>query len=134
MAQLAEVAQNLLAAAVAAPYLGREEEYALASRWKHEGDEEGMHLLARATMACRSPTSFRRGMSGCWRPRRVLILSAMCVFRPMRRGGFALQCKTTFYTIGRSSGAEPVRRKKPCFSISGGSAQSLRKGVAQPAI
>jgi RNA polymerase sigma-32 factor len=50
MAQLAEVAQNLLAAAVAAPYLGREEEYALASRWKHEADEEAMHLLARAHM------------------------------------------------------------------------------------
>ena len=50
MAQLAEIAQNLLAAAVAAPYLDREEEYALASRWKHEADEKAMHLLARAHM------------------------------------------------------------------------------------
>lgn len=50
MAQLGEVAQNLLAAAVAAPYLDREEEYALAWRWKHEADEKAMHLLARAHM------------------------------------------------------------------------------------
>ncbi len=50
MAQLAKIAQNLLAAAVAAPYLDREEEYALASRWKHEADEKAMHLLARAHM------------------------------------------------------------------------------------
>lgn len=50
MAQLAEVAQNLLAAALAAPYLDREEEYALAWRWKHEADEKAMHLLARAHM------------------------------------------------------------------------------------
>src|ERR1700740_2150637 len=50
MAQLAEVAQNLLAAAVAVPYLDREEEYALAWRWKHEADEKAMHLLARAHM------------------------------------------------------------------------------------
>jgi RNA polymerase sigma-32 factor len=50
MAQLAEIARNLLAAAVAAPYLDREEEYALASRWKHEADEKAMHLLARAHM------------------------------------------------------------------------------------
>jgi len=50
MAQLAEVAQNLLAAAVTAPYLDREEEHALASRWKHEADEKAMHLLARAHM------------------------------------------------------------------------------------
>jgi RNA polymerase sigma-32 factor len=50
MAQLAEVAQNVLAAAMAAPYLEREEEYALASRWKNQADEKAMHELARAHM------------------------------------------------------------------------------------
>jgi RNA polymerase sigma-32 factor len=50
MAQLAEVAQNFLAAAVAAPYLDRDDEYALASRWRHQADEKAMHLLARAHM------------------------------------------------------------------------------------
>jgi RNA polymerase sigma-32 factor len=50
MAQLAEVAQSLVAAAMAAPYLGREEEYALAMRWKNQADEKAMHQLARAHM------------------------------------------------------------------------------------
>jgi RNA polymerase sigma-32 factor len=50
MAQLAEVAQNFLAAAVAAPYLDRDEERDLASRWRHEADEKAMHRLARAHM------------------------------------------------------------------------------------
>ncbi len=50
MAQLAEVAQNFLAAAVSAPYLDRDEEYTLASRWKLDADEKAMHLLARAHM------------------------------------------------------------------------------------
>jgi RNA polymerase sigma-32 factor len=50
MAQLAEVAQNLLAAAMAAPYLERDEEYALALRWKNQADEKAMHELARAHM------------------------------------------------------------------------------------
>ncbi len=50
MAQLAEVAQNFLSAAVAAPYLDRDEEYALASRWRNEADEKAMHVLARAHM------------------------------------------------------------------------------------
>jgi RNA polymerase sigma-32 factor len=50
MAQLAEVAHNFLAAAMAAPYLERSEEYALASRWKNHADEKAMHELARAHM------------------------------------------------------------------------------------
>jgi RNA polymerase sigma-32 factor len=50
MAQLAEVAQSLLTAALAAPYLDRDEEYELASRWKLQADEKAMHLLARAHM------------------------------------------------------------------------------------
>ena len=50
MAQLAEVSQHLLAAAMAAPYLGREEEHALALRWKNHADVKAMHELARAHM------------------------------------------------------------------------------------
>jgi len=40
MAQLAEVGRSLLTAAMAAPYLGREEEHALALRWKNQSDEQ----------------------------------------------------------------------------------------------
>src|ERR1700737_1558483 len=50
MAQLAEVGEHLLAAAIAAPYLERDEEHALALRWKNQADEKAMHTLARAHM------------------------------------------------------------------------------------
>jgi RNA polymerase sigma-32 factor len=50
MAQLAEVGEHLLAAAIAAPYLERDEELALALRWKNLADEAAMHKLARAHM------------------------------------------------------------------------------------
>lgn len=50
MAQLAEVGEHLLAAAIAAPYLERDEEHALALRWKNQADEKAMHKLARAHM------------------------------------------------------------------------------------
>ena len=50
MAQLAEVGEHLLAAAIAAPYLERDEEHALAVRWKNQADEKAMHTLARAHM------------------------------------------------------------------------------------
>src|ERR1700736_649503 len=50
MAQLAEVGEYFLAAAVAAPYLERDEEHALALRWKNQRDEKAMHKLARAHM------------------------------------------------------------------------------------
>ena len=50
MAQLAEVGEHLLAAAIAAPYLERDEEHALALRWKNQADEKAMHRLARAHM------------------------------------------------------------------------------------
>lgn len=50
MVQLAGVGQHLLAAARAAPYLERDEEYALALRWKNQADEKAMHKLTRAHM------------------------------------------------------------------------------------
>ena len=50
MAQLAEVGRPFLAAAVAAPYLGREEEHALAVRWKNQADVKALHALTRAHM------------------------------------------------------------------------------------
>jgi RNA polymerase sigma-32 factor len=50
MAQLAEVGEQFLAAAIAAPYLERDEEHALALRWKNQADEKAMHTLARAHM------------------------------------------------------------------------------------
>ena len=50
MAQLTEVGEHFLAAAMAAPYLERDEEHALALRWKNQADEKAMHKLARAHM------------------------------------------------------------------------------------
>ncbi|MGH6813572.1 MAG: RNA polymerase factor sigma-32 [Methylocella sp.] len=50
MARLAEVGEHLLAAALAAPYLERDEELVLALRWKNHADEKAMHQLARAHM------------------------------------------------------------------------------------
>jgi RNA polymerase sigma-32 factor len=50
MAGFAGVGQQFLDAAMAAPLLGREEERSLALRWKHQHDEEAMHILARAHM------------------------------------------------------------------------------------
>ena len=50
MAQLAEVGGHLLAAAMAAPYLGRDEEHELALRWKNHADEKALHELTRAHM------------------------------------------------------------------------------------
>jgi RNA polymerase sigma-32 factor len=50
MAQLAEVGEHLLAAAITAPYLERDEEHALALQWKNRADEKAMHKLARAHM------------------------------------------------------------------------------------
>jgi RNA polymerase sigma-32 factor len=50
MAQLAEVSRHLLSAAMSAPYLGREEERALALRWKNQADQKALHELTRAHM------------------------------------------------------------------------------------
>jgi RNA polymerase sigma-32 factor len=50
MAQLAGVGRQLVTAAMTAPFLGREEERALAARWRDERDERALHELARAHM------------------------------------------------------------------------------------
>ena len=50
MTQLADVGRHFLAAAMSAPYLEREEERALALRWKNQADEKALHELARAHM------------------------------------------------------------------------------------
>jgi RNA polymerase sigma-32 factor len=50
MTGLAGVAQQFLSAAMTAPFLGRDEERALASSWREQGDERAMHKLARAHM------------------------------------------------------------------------------------
>jgi RNA polymerase sigma-32 factor len=50
MTGFAGVAQQFLSAAMTAPFLGREEEHALASSWREQGDERAMHKLARAHM------------------------------------------------------------------------------------
>ncbi|HET6377438.1 MAG TPA: RNA polymerase factor sigma-32 [Methylocella sp.] len=50
MAQLSDVAPPLLAAAMSAPYLGREDEHELALRWRNDADEKAMHKLAESHM------------------------------------------------------------------------------------
>jgi RNA polymerase sigma-32 factor len=48
MAQYAEIGRQLAAAATAAPYLRKDEERALALRWRDDHDEKAIHELARA--------------------------------------------------------------------------------------
>lgn len=50
MAQYIGLGRQLAAAAKAAPFLERDEEHALALRWKNEGDEDALHQLTRAHM------------------------------------------------------------------------------------
>ncbi|WOJ91272.1 RNA polymerase factor sigma-32 [Methylocapsa polymorpha] len=50
MAQVPGIGRQLAAAAMAAPFLGPEEERALALRWKNQRDEKAMHELTRAHM------------------------------------------------------------------------------------
>src|ERR1700710_1557544 len=50
MAQLAGVRRQFVKAAMAAPFLEREEERALAVRWKDQRDERALHELAAAHM------------------------------------------------------------------------------------
>ncbi len=50
MAQLVGVGQNFVKAAMAAPFLERGDEHALAVRWKDERDEQALHELAEAHM------------------------------------------------------------------------------------
>lgn len=50
MSQLIGVGQQLMKAAMAAPFLERENEHALAVRWKEDHDEDALHELAEAHM------------------------------------------------------------------------------------
>ena len=50
MAQLEGVRRQFVKAAMAAPFLEREEERALAVRWKDQRDEQALHHLAHAHM------------------------------------------------------------------------------------
>lgn len=50
MAEGSELGRDFVKAAKNAPYLGREEERALAVRWRDERDEEALHRLAAAHM------------------------------------------------------------------------------------
>ena len=50
MAQLVGVGQNFVKAAMAAPFLERGDEHALAVRWKNKRDEQALHELAEAHM------------------------------------------------------------------------------------
>ncbi len=50
MAQLAGVGQNFVKAAMSAPFLERDDEHALAVRWKSKRDEQALHELAEAHM------------------------------------------------------------------------------------
>ena len=42
--------QSMIRAALAAPYLGRDEEHQLAVSWKENRDQEAMHKIATAHM------------------------------------------------------------------------------------
>jgi RNA polymerase sigma-32 factor len=50
MGEIAGVRRRFVKAAMDAPFLTREDEHALAVRWKNDGDEEALHRLAAAHM------------------------------------------------------------------------------------
>lgn len=50
MGEIAGVGRQFVKAAMSAPFLTREDEYALALRWRHDGDEQALHALAAAHM------------------------------------------------------------------------------------
>ncbi len=50
MAQSKGTGTNVMRAAANAPFLSREDEHALALRWRHDNDEDAMHVLASAHM------------------------------------------------------------------------------------
>ncbi|MHB2169472.1 RNA polymerase factor sigma-32 [Alsobacter sp. R-9] len=50
MGEIAGVRRTFVKAAMDAPFLTREDEHALAVRWKDEGDEDALHRLAAAHM------------------------------------------------------------------------------------
>lgn len=50
MGEIAGVRRRFVKAAMDAPFLTREDEHALAVRWKDEGDEDALHRLAAAHM------------------------------------------------------------------------------------
>ena len=50
MAQLADVGQSFIRAAMKAPYLARDEEHILAVAWKEKRDQNALHKLAEAHM------------------------------------------------------------------------------------
>src|SRR6202047_2187065 len=93
MAQLAEVGEHLLAAAIAAPYLERDEEHALALRWKNQADEKAMHTLARAHMrlVIALAVRFRHyglSLADLIQEGHVGLLEAATRFEPDRGGAF----------------------------------------------
>ena len=122
--------RQMVREAMRAPYLEREEEHALAFRWKDERDQEALHRLTASAhmrlviaIAAQVPAfrpvhgrpRSRKVTSGSWRPRPASSRNGTSASRPMRRGGYGLRCRITSCATGRSCAAARHRRQKALF-------------------
>ena len=86
--------RTMIRAAMAAPYLQREEEYDLAVRWKEQGDQEALHKITSAHMrlVISMASKFRHfglAMSDLIQEGHVGLLEAAARFEPEREVRFS---------------------------------------------
>ena len=86
--------RSMIRAAMAAPYLQREEEYDLAVRWKEQGDQEALHKITSAHMrlVISMASKFRHfglAMSDLIQEGHVGLLEAAARFEPEREVRFS---------------------------------------------
>ncbi len=86
--------RTMIRAAMAAPYLQREEEYELAVRWKEQGDQEALHKITSAHMrlVISMASKFRHfglAMSDLIQEGHVGLLEAAARFEPEREVRFS---------------------------------------------
>ncbi|NDW06078.1 RNA polymerase factor sigma-32 [Jiella pacifica] len=86
--------RTMIRAAMAAPYLQREEEYDLAVRWKEQGDQEALHKITAAHMrlVISMASKFRHfglAMSDLIQEGHVGLLEAAARFEPEREVRFS---------------------------------------------
>ncbi len=132
--------QSMIRSAMSAPYLEREEERALAIRWKETKDQDALHRITSAhmrlviSMAGRF-RKFKLPMSDLIQEGYVGLLEAAARFdpdrdvrfRPMHPGGFVPPCRIISCATGLSFVVAQARRRKHCFQPAPPAFQSSRR-------